>query len=129
MVRKFAQGRIEASPVGKKGEERPGEEQGGAKSTEIEGGIGPALAKPEARFKPAHRSHVKPELKPFSGDAEMRDVHFVKSDKDLEDLIENSRKTSSKLFVEFGTPWCEHCKSMIPTMMEFGRKVSRAVAA
>lgn len=83
------------------------------------------VAPPTERLKPAPRSFKKPERKPYRSDDRMKGVHFVESDEDLERLIEKSRRTGSKLFVEFGTAWCDHCKSMIPFMSDLGRKHRR----
>ena len=47
------------------------------------------------------------------------------SDAELQQLIDESRSKGSKLFVEFGAAWCDHCKGMIPTMSDLAHKNKR----
>mmetsp|Transcript_13747 Transcript_13747/g.38730 ORF Transcript_13747/g.38730 Transcript_13747/m.38730 type:complete len:109 (+) Transcript_13747:2021-2347(+) len=55
----------------------------------------------------------------------MEGVSFVNSDEDLEHLIEESRRKGTKLFVEFGTAWCDHCKGMVSSMVALGKEHPR----
>ena len=147
MVLKFVQGRLgrgdrrkgeRAEAAGEKNVEE--EERGGGKrledlhasttttTTTFEGTGENAdegvmrFTRPKQRFRLAPSWFQKPPQRKQRVVDDTGGVHFVKSDQDLQHLIEETKNGSSKLFVEFGAAWCEHCKGMIPTMIDLSRK-------
>ena len=73
------------------------------------------------RFRTAPRGFKQPPRKPYRGDDSIDGVRIVRSDEELRSLVDESRAKGTKLFVEFGTAWCEHCKGMVPAMAALGR--------